>query len=530
MVCNGRPDCPNGYDEAGCHRKHTCPGFLKCKRGNTCVHLSEIGDGFYNCVGSHEDEMVCPDEPCPEACSCNGVVVSCTNKCFQEIPLLPASLKVLYMSRNDVKSQSFTVKQYGLYVLDMTDNQLTFLGMDTFGAGGNLWDLQLSENSISHVVGRVFSRCSNLRTLDLSHNPLLVLSTDILAGLNHLKILKVNHTELKKITPEFQYQVPRIQTISLFNNALVDFFDLRIKFADTEWLPQSKVEILQVDPGVFVHCFLHRVLRKTHEYCRTTLFSQEAQPVVWSVSALGIITNLMCIAWLRLCNKASLLRIILVQLCLSNMTSSAHLLGLAIVNLHASDVFFLYNWASSYTCVILRLGSLHSVLQNHLLVPLIMLEKLIGIKSVSVRSNSLTRYGTVVFEISGLLDRNDHCFGLAILSHGLSYAFAVISISCVIITWGLFVLINKQVFSMKKSVQGQVSGAITLKEVLLNAIPFVVNNSLVFVLYTSIGLSSTLRNDHTILVAISLSLCSALNSFCHSFISRQFVEAITKCF
>ena len=51
-VCDGKWDCPNGYDESAkisCGHKRSCTSMLHCKASQICLHLENICDGYHDC-------------------------------------------------------------------------------------------------------------------------------------------------------------------------------------------------------------------------------------------------------------------------------------------------------------------------------------------------------------------------------------------------------------------------------------------------------------------------------------------------
>ena len=72
MLCDQSLDCPNKEDEQDCHDKLVCPGLLRCREENICVHPDEICDGILQCLLTGDDEMFCEMTECPNGCTCHG--------------------------------------------------------------------------------------------------------------------------------------------------------------------------------------------------------------------------------------------------------------------------------------------------------------------------------------------------------------------------------------------------------------------------------------------------------------------------
>jgi hypothetical protein len=204
--------------------------------------------------------------------------------------------------------------------------------------------------------------------------------------------------------------------------------------------------------------------------------------------------------------------------------------------------FILQDWPSNYYCFAMRVGSLLSVAGNHVFLLLIMTEKLLGIRSIKERSKRWTRYGniicfsiwialavvTLVLELTGLLDRNDHCFGMPLLDSIHSYLLVIFCLVSTTTVWLLFAATARQVHDMKRVVRGQVSGTIHLGDVIKNTLPFVVNNTGFSVVYVSVVLSKWMRDAHIIASVALVAFCSGLNPGFHTFLTWNFIKYFMK--
>ena len=76
-VCDGKIDCPRGFDEINC-MNHSCIGLFHCLGTSQCIFVADICDGIQDCV-NRDDEFNCElhKTKCQKQCVCLGFAVSC---------------------------------------------------------------------------------------------------------------------------------------------------------------------------------------------------------------------------------------------------------------------------------------------------------------------------------------------------------------------------------------------------------------------------------------------------------------------
>ena len=176
LVCDGQKDCPRGEDENSCSQVNTisCPGLMKCRGENVCVHPHQIMDGVRQCVVSGDDEKVISLE-CPSGCSCITGGLLCANGNIIFVPQSHRSLKILKINYGVLVLNSSSFVRYdNLVELDLSFNQLAFFPLVCLKPLTHLRTLNVSNNRISVLDEKVnLSQLVNLEVMDISHNVLM---------------------------------------------------------------------------------------------------------------------------------------------------------------------------------------------------------------------------------------------------------------------------------------------------------------------------------------------------------------------
>ncbi len=220
-VCNGRLDCPHGEDE-NCRPSLECPGLLRCRDDNVCVHPNNVGDNMIDCQLSNDDETLLDVVKCPDSCECLGNSVSCSfagvdilnslwvsvrtvsfrssvidiRSCFHLVELL-----FLDLSNNSISSSSFPhfCSLPHIKWLDLHDNLIGGLGLSMFKGLGSLRYLELQMNPIRTIDPFSFSDLDRLLVLNMSHLQLTQISSNTFCGLASLISLDLSYNQLKRL-------------------------------------------------------------------------------------------------------------------------------------------------------------------------------------------------------------------------------------------------------------------------------------------------------------------------------------------
>ena len=236
-VCDGVPDCPSAEDESQCPLT-SCPGLLKCKHDNICVHPDFICDQVIHCPTLFDDEKTCETIVCPKGCHCLSNMILCKSMYVEELlQLRRASSLVLLNVLTDLK---YMYAFHYLIHIKITSSKMTMplslKGLDT------LRFVNISFNNISLWTNTMFHRLYSLKTLDVSHNIFTTIThlifSDLLSLLNlhitnchlqrieacsfcslaELKYLNMEHNSIKILNSEVFNGLQSVQYISLVEN------------------------------------------------------------------------------------------------------------------------------------------------------------------------------------------------------------------------------------------------------------------------------------------------------------------------
>ena len=211
-VCDGKIDCPGGFDEINC-MNHSCIGLFHCS-------MSEFNDEF-NC------EL--QNSKCPRQCFCLGFAVSCDysfhnafsmdevvqnrtyasvigNKLLWDFRCLQSwqTVQILILSEFELfdfcsSLISFKHDFHKVIRIILHKNSIALLRMFCFAFDSSILSLNFSSNMISFVEKFTFSGLYVLRVLDLSYNKINILNSQSFAGLINMIFLKINQNPLKFI-------------------------------------------------------------------------------------------------------------------------------------------------------------------------------------------------------------------------------------------------------------------------------------------------------------------------------------------
>ena len=125
-VCDGKWDCPYGYDEKeehNCGLQRKCKGMLKCLVAQICVHLYDICNDYPDC-SFKDDEDLCELKcaTCPQKCVCFYFAMKCEIVTKQLLDLSNSPYAAIHISSFLVSSITFIKDHKFFSVLNMSCN------------------------------------------------------------------------------------------------------------------------------------------------------------------------------------------------------------------------------------------------------------------------------------------------------------------------------------------------------------------------------------------------------------------------
>ncbi len=215
FVCDSKWDCPFGYDEsklAGCSPKRVCFNLFQCRNSKRCIPISSTCDGSTDCP-ENDDEHLCllKDVICPKMCQCLLFAVSCLNvaiysnimsdfvpfyavtcingRLSSDFMIYSTHIHILVLVNFHLTESCGPVKHIpNLSYLNLTSNELRFVGRGCFVHNGLLKVLSLKSNPIVKIAAGVFSYHLELHVFDLRNSSLSCVSSDLFSHMSMVRI------------------------------------------------------------------------------------------------------------------------------------------------------------------------------------------------------------------------------------------------------------------------------------------------------------------------------------------------------
>ncbi len=242
-VCDHQNDCPSGEDEANCQYL-ICPGLLKCKHDNMCVHDFEVCDGKIHCRVSEDDEVFCSVQQCPNSCSCVGFALYCRASIQNIVP--PYNQETLAISfhssmalHDSFLSQGFSyllqldisknkvhafinpfVYQSTLQFMDISYCGITDIKKGLFMGLHHLVSLQITGNGLHTVTRHGFYGLHGLTKLDLSQQLISDLDEFAFMGLENAQILNLSMNYISRLEVNTFNGMPTMQELHIYANPI----------------------------------------------------------------------------------------------------------------------------------------------------------------------------------------------------------------------------------------------------------------------------------------------------------------------
>ncbi len=219
-ICNGKLDCPHGEDESSCLAVLECPGLLRCRHDNVCVHPDNVGDKITDCHLSADDETLLDVLKCPEPCVCLGNSVLCSLADFHLSNNLWGSITKLSLQAS-VVDDKFCFRMPKLLYLNLSNNEIMSSSFPRWCSLPHIRWLDVQNNSLQALRTPMFKGLLTLRYLELQMNPIHHIDQFSFADLERLLLLNLSHLRLKHIDINTFSGLSSLATLDLSYNPLI---------------------------------------------------------------------------------------------------------------------------------------------------------------------------------------------------------------------------------------------------------------------------------------------------------------------
>ncbi len=200
-VCNGKWDCPFGFDEdkkQNCKSHRKCTQLYRCRESFICIHVGDLCDEKADCpLGDDEDMCQAHKTKCPEVCLCMAFAISCfhTSLALYVLPhkftYLSASFSFCVLS----PINAFFQKVKSVSLLDVSNNNISFL-CNVPSQLEHLTFALFTNNTIASVQEQCFSNLRSLRMVHLGQNIIFLVQSQSFNNLTTFMSLNVSINKL----------------------------------------------------------------------------------------------------------------------------------------------------------------------------------------------------------------------------------------------------------------------------------------------------------------------------------------------
>ena len=407
VLCNGYYDCPQQEDEVGCE-SYTCPGFYLCRGTSACVHVSQLCDGVAQCEG-RDDEMLC-EFLCPHHCQCQGWAIVCRQSfpahSFPQLRYLDAghSLMTLgdlvnnsylvWLGLHSCQLQELSNSSLGnLKTLDVSNNLIQSLNVDSFKSLQNLKEIRLSYNPVVTVIRKDFTlKHTFLHKIDLSKSRLAEFDCGTFSGFTGITDFNFSHCGTVRISRKMFTCFTYLNQLDVRGTKLVhDNFSLvgqlqhiEAVFSDDyrhccpTALPTVQHKVFCLAPVSGLSSCSHLVRLQLHRTC------------LWVMAILSFVGNACCLVFRYVHGhdlKGASVEIFMLNLGLANLMMGTYLSMIIAADLHFRGNFLAHerDWVASLSCRTAAFLALVSSDVSRFVMFLLSIDRLVAVRLNSQR-------------------------------------------------------------------------------------------------------------------------------------------------
>ena len=377
LVCDGWKNCPDGEDEDHC-TDVVCPGLLRCRADNVCVHPLDICDGIVHCLQSRDDESLCDIKDCPDSCLCFGNAIKCDGVLPNTTRISPYFIIIIFKQLNIKGNPNFKAYKQ-LKILHIIQCNFTSLDIirTIFLKLFSVRSLKLVKTNIYYLPNYIFSHMTKILQFEIYGNKIIEIFEFTLNGLRMVTQLDLSMLHIQKLENRAFLQQSQLLSLNLSNNNIgllhEEVFSglLNIKIIDLR-----RNQLNHIESSTFTTIHRHVLLYFDSPYCccygqvdqtcLATTGDDKGCPHIIPYNWIEMITVTISVSILCLCVwniiihlnqvKSKSYDTLLIHLTLSDGMAVMYMLALYVMsNLFDGNYIYLgHDWQNNPMCYILR--------------------------------------------------------------------------------------------------------------------------------------------------------------------------------
>ncbi len=187
-LCDGKIDCPHGYDESTGHRcglSRACSNMFKCFKSQTCIHYQDICNVKVDCPFD-DDELLCDlaDSQCFSGCKCLFYAIVCNRVSLKNLKQNYLPFVSYSMTHCNLSSIFFHLHENALRT-NFSHNRFLVVPKAVKHLR-KLWSLDLSYNSLSKLERGNFKDMIRLYSISVKNNKIVSIGSETFRTQKHL--------------------------------------------------------------------------------------------------------------------------------------------------------------------------------------------------------------------------------------------------------------------------------------------------------------------------------------------------------